>query len=291
MIQHISNIILMTSIFMLMGMGFALIFLVARFFHFAHAVIFTSGAYFTFLFLEVVEIPLWFSFVLGVILSAVLCCAVEITIYLPLKKKGSNQLVLLLASLGVYIVLQNIISIVFGDVTKSIRKVVAQEGINVFGARITPIQIATICVSSGLVISLSIFLKKTKIGSVMRAVANDPELSSISGINPNHIILGAFAIGSALAGLAGILVALDVDMTPTMGMNALMMGIVAMIIGGVNSISGIALGALLLAMAQYLGAWYIGSQWQNAIAFVILVLFLLFKPEGFFGKKNKTSTV
>jgi len=84
---------------------------------------------------------------------------------------------------------------------------------------------------------------------------------------------------------------LDVDMNPTMGMNVLLMGVVAMIIGGKNNIIGIVLGALLLAMAQHFGAWYIGSQWQNAIAFVILVLFLLFKPEGFFGKKIRSATV
>ena len=88
------------------------------------------------------------------------------------------------------------------------------------------------------------------------------------------------------AGLAGILVALDVDMTPTMGMNALMMGVVVVIIGGVRSIPGIAAGALLLATAQHLGAWYIGSQWQEAIAFVVLVLFLLIRPEGFMGRKT-----
>ena len=91
--------------------------------------------------------------------------------------------------------------------------------------------------------------------------------------------------------MAGILVALDVDMTPTMGMNALMLGVVAVIIGGVSSISGITLGALLLAVAQHLGAWYIGAQWQDAIAFVILVLFLLYKPEGFFGKKLISTSV
>ena len=80
-------------------------------------------------------------------------------------------------------------------------------------------------------------------------------------------------------------------MTPTMGMNVFMMGVVTVIIGGVNSILGIALAALLLAMAQHFGAWFIGSQWQDAIAFVILLLFLLLKPEGFFGKKVKSATV
>ncbi len=101
----------------------------------------------------------------------------------------------------------------------------------------------------------------------------------------------SFAIGSALAGIAGILVSLDVDMTPTMGMNALMMGVVAMIVGGVGSIWGIVLGSLLLALAQNLGVWYISSQWQDAIAFAILLISLLFKPEGFFGKKLKKAEV
>ena len=125
----------------------------------------------------------------------------------------------------------------------------------------------------------------------MRAVANDSELARVAGIESDKIILLTFALGSALAGIAGILVALDVDMTPTMGMNALMMGVVAVIIGGVGSIPGIALGALLLGMAQHLGVWFISSQWQDAIAFVILLLFLLFRPQGFLGKKVKTATL
>ena len=124
----------------------------------------------------------------------------------------------------------------------------------------------------------------------MRAVANNPELARISGIESDRVILSTFALGSALAGIAGILVALDVDMTPTMGMNALMMGVVAVIVGGVGSIPGVALAALLLGMAQHLGVWYISSQWQDAIAFVILLTFLLFRPEGFMGKRVKTAT-
>jgi len=197
----------------------------------------------------------------------------------------------MIASLGLYICMQNFLSMVFGDSTRTIRIGVVKEGINVLGARITPIQIFTICVSVVLVIALSIFMKRTKIGKSMRAVANDPELASISGISSGRIILWAFAIGSGLAGLAGILVALDVDMTPTMGMNTLMMGVVVVIVGGVGSFPGIALAALLLGMAQHFGAWFIGSQWQDAIAFIILIVFLLFKPEGFLGKRVKAATV
>ena len=289
--QFILNALIAGCIYSLMAVGFIVIYRTVRFIHFAHGIVFTAGAYFTFLFTKWLSMPLGISIVLSILMSAVLGCLMEVLIYRPFRSRGSSGLVLLLVSLGMYILMQNVISMVFGDDTKSIRIGEVQEGINILGARITPIQIVTICVSITLMILLSVFLRTAKIGKAMRAVANDPELANISGIHSNRIILWAFAIGSALAGLAGIMVALDVDMTPTMGMNALMMGVVVVIIGGVRSIPGIALGALLLAMAQHLGAWYIGSAWQEAIAFVVLVLFLLIRPEGFMGRKIKSSTV
>jgi branched-chain amino acid transport system permease protein len=265
--------ILAASEITIVAIGFAIVFRTTRFFHFAHGVVFTAGAYFTFLF------KTWLGFPLS------------ISILLALRRKGASPLILLLASLGMYIVLQNVISMVFGDDTKTIRSGPVKEGLNVFGARITPIQILIICVSVVLVIAVALLLKKTKMGKAMRAVANDPQLASVSGIDSDRVILWTFAVGSALAGVAGILVALDVDMTPTMGMNALMMGVVAVIVGGVGSIPGVALGALLLGMAQHLGVWYISSKWQDAIAFIILAIFLLFRPQGFLGRRIKKATV
>lgn len=290
-VQLLVNGIIAGTIYILVAIGFSLVFSTVRFFHFAHGIVFTAGAYFTFLFKVWLGLPLFFSLVLAIGLSTLLGCSMEIWVYRPLRRKVASSLILLLASLGIYIVLQNVISMIFGDDTKSVRSGAAKEGFNVFGARITPIQILIICVSAVLVVVVALLLKKTKMGKAMRAVANDPELASVSGINSDRVILWTFAVGSALAGVAGILVALDVDMTPTMGMNALMMGVVAVIIGGVGSIPGVALGALLLAMAQHLGVWYISSKWQDAIAFVILAVFLLFRPEGFFGKKVKKATV
>ncbi len=289
--QVIANALVAGALYGLVALGFSLVLRICKFFHFAHGVIFAAGAYLILLFTVRLEIPFLLSIFLAIAACTLLGCLIEISVYRLLRNKNSSSLILLLASLGVYILLQNVISIFFGDETRSIRTGIVREGLNILGARITPIQIVTICVSAVLVIALSIFLKTTKIGRTMRAVASDPQLSDASGIVSNRVILCAFAIGSAMAGLAGILVALDVNMTPTMGMNALMMGVVTVIIGGVDSIAGIALAALLLAMAQNFGAWYIGSQWQDAIAFFILVLFLLFKPEGFFGKKIRSATV
>lgn len=289
--QIIVNILISSSIFLLIALSFSLIYEVTRFFHFAHAVVFTSGAYFAFLFHILFGLPLFISIPLAVAAASLVGCMMEVLVYKPLRERGATSIILLLASLGLYIVLQNLISMIFGDDTKSIRTWPVVAGREVLGARITDVQIIIVASSLLLVLLVAGFLSRAKTGKAMRAVANNKELADISGINSDKIILISFAIGSVLAGIAGILVALDVDMTPTMGMNALMMGVVAMIVGGVGSIWGISLGALLLALAQNLGVWYISSQWQDAIAFAILLIFLLFKPEGFFGKKVRKAEV
>lgn len=289
--QIIVNSIIAFSTIYLIAVSFMLLYQTTKFFHFAHAVVFTSGAYFAFLFHILFDLPLFLSIPLAIAAACTLGCIMELFVYKPLRKMGATSIIMLLASLGIYIVLQNLISMLFGDDTKSIRTWPVREGLEVLGARITPVQIIIVASSLLLVTGVELWLARTKTGKAMRAVANNKELANISGISSNKIILISFAIGSALAGVAGILVALDVDMTPTMGMNALMMGVVAMIVGGVGSIRGIALGALLLALAQNLGVWYISSQWQDAIAFAILLLFLLFKPEGFMGKRIKKAEI
>ena len=290
-LQILINILVTASHILLIATGFSMIFYTARFFHFAHGIIFTASAYLTFVFFTWLKIPLAVSIILGIVLCAVIGCLIEFSVYRPLRKKKSSELILLLASLGIYIILQNAISMVLGDSTKILRSSSISEGFAVWDARITFIQIVSIAASMVIICVLAIFLNQTKIGICIRAVANDSGLANISGISSKKVFMWVFGIGSALAGLAGILVAFDVDMTPTMGMNALMLGVVAVIIGGVNSIPGIILGSFLLATAQHMGAWYIGSQWQDAVAFIILILFLLLKPEGFFGKKVKGATV
>lgn len=290
-IQLLINIFIISTIYMILGVSFGIIYNSTSFFHFTHGVIFTGGSYLIFLFKNYLGFPFWITVPLAVGMSAILGCMIDVYIYRPLRAKNASSMILLLASLGIYVILQNVISIAFGDDTKSIRTGEVKEGLNIFEARITPIQIVIIATSIILVTVVALFLKWSKMGKAMRAVANDPELANTSGIDSNRVILWTFAIGSALAGIAGILVALDVDMTPTMGMNALMMGVVAVIIGGVGSIPGVALGALLLGLSQNFGVWKISSQWQDAIAFIILFIFLLFKPEGFLGKKAKKKKI
>jgi len=273
------------------AVGFGLVFATTRFFHFAHGAVYTAGAYLALVFVKWLGLPLLPGAAAAVVLCAALGLAMELVLYRPLRRRGATPLVLLLASLGAYIVLQNTISLVFGDQTQTLRSGVVRVGLPVLGARITPVQIWIIAVAVALTVLVWLLVKKTRLGISMRAVANDPELALISGVPADTVILASFVLGSALAGAAGILVAMDVDMTPTMGMNALIMGVVAVIVGGTGSVPGIALGALLLAAAQHFGVWQISSKWQDAIAFVILLVFLLFRPQGFFGRKVRKAEV
>jgi branched-chain amino acid transport system permease protein len=288
--QLVVNSLISASAYVLVGLGFFLVYRTARFFHFAHGAVFTIGAYSAYACTAWLCLPLSVAVPLGIAVSTILGCLMAFCVYLPLRRRGASPLVLLLSSLGMYAILENAVSSLLGVSTRSIRPGEVAEGINVLGARITSPQIITICTALILVIVLAVFLRKTMLGKTMRAVANDAELARVSGIDSDRVLLSAFGIGSALAGVAGILVALDVDMTPTMGMSALMMGVVAVIIGGVDSIVGVALGAVLIGLAQHFGVWRISSQWQDAIAFVILLAFLLFRPQGFLGKRVKKAT-
>lgn len=283
--QLLLNSLISGSIYTLIALGFSLIYSTTKFFHFAHAAVYTSSPYFAYFYSTCCGLPLGASIALAILSSTVLGMCTELAIYKPLRKKGSSPLVLLLSSLGLYIILQNVISMFSGDDTKILRSGTVTEGLELLGGRITSIQIGIVIVSALLLILCWVLTKYTKMGTAMRAVASDPELAIVSGIDTDRTILFAFMLGSCLAGIAAILISFDLDMTPTMGMNALMMGVVAVIIGGVGSIPGAALGGFLLAFAQNFGVWKISSQWQDAIAFIILLVFLLFRPYGFFGKK------
>jgi len=290
-IQIVINSLITSSHYLLIGISFTIIYSVSRFFHFAHGAMFMLGAYFLFLFYVVLKVPFVFALLLALIAVAFLGILNNKYIYRPIRKIGGTSLILLISSLGAYVVLQNTVSLFFGDDTKSVRSGVVKEGLEFFGARITPIQIVIII--SGIVFAVLTWalLKYTRIGRASRAVANNPNLSEVYGINKEKIYNFVFAYGSALAAIAGILSALDTDMTPTMGFRPLMMGVIAMIIGGVGSIPGIVLGALLLGFAQNFAAWYLPSQWQDAVAFGIMLVFLLFRPQGFFGKPLRKAEV
>lgn len=285
--QIISNILLSTSIYLLIANSFSLIYYTTKFFHIAHAAVITSGAYLVFLLANKFSIPFPLAVAVAIAATVLLGILCELIVYRYMRKKNVPALAYLIVSIGLYVVLQNFISLYFGDDTKIINTGEVTVGNQIFGAYITTIQIITVFVSIALFIAVNLFLHFTATGKSIRAVASNPELCNIYGISSNKIILIAFGIGSALAATAGILSAMDTNMTPTFGFNLLLYGVVAMIIGGVGSTRGLIAGSLLVATAQHLSAYYIDTKWMDAVTYIILILFLIWKPLGFSGKRLK----
>ena len=281
--ELISLIIFKTLLYLIVALSFSLVFYPTKFFHIAHAIIIASAAYLTFLFANQLSLP--FAVAVGAAIAGAVCVGLlcEVLFYRRMRERNAPALAYLIASIGLYTALQNCISLFFGDDTKIIRTGEVTIGNEIFGAYVTNVQIVTILVSAGLFVAINLFLQFTAVGKAIRAVSSNPQLCDIYGINSNRIILVAFGVGSALAAVAGILSAMDTNMTPTFGFNLLLYGVVAMIIGGVGSTRGLAAGALLVATAQHLAAYYIDTKWMDAVTYVILILFLIWKPLGFSG--------
>lgn len=280
-------IIITFSLYLLISQSFSLIFYPTKLFHLSHAILITCGAYFVFLFNNIYSMPNYLSVILAIIFTITIGIVFEVFIYKKMRLKKIPSLSYFIASLGLYIIFQNLISIYFGDDSKIINSSDISVGHEILGSYITSIQIAIVVISVSLFILTNIFLHFTTLGKSIRAVASNSELCVIYGVNTNKILLLATAIGSTFACIAGILFALDTKMTPTFGFNLLLYGVVAMIIGGVGSTRGLVLGSLLVASVQQLSAYYIDTKWIDAVTYIILIIFLVWKPLGFSGKKLK----
>ena len=286
-IQFLINGLIAGSIYALVAIGFALIYRVTKFFHFAHGAVLTIAAYSTYFFTAILKFPLLGAAIISVVIATFSGGMIDLLVYRPMRARKASSLVLLLASLGVFIVVQNFISLFFGDDPLSIRGGGIEIGVNIVGARIMIAQLRIVVASAILSAITAYALQATRFGKTLRAVANDRELALISGIDTERVIFYTFLLGSALAACAAILIALDSALTPLVSINILFMAIVAMIIGGAGSIIGSLAGGIFLGVVQNLTVWVIGSQWQITITFTILLLFLLFRPYGFLGRPKE----
>ncbi len=289
--QLVINIVYSACTIFLVAISFSLIFSTVRFFHFAHAAIITFAAYASYALSAGASAPLPISIVIGLLASSGLGLCLERVVYRPMRNSGASLLILLLASLGLYIVLQNTIALLFGNDTKMIRGPDIAPTVSIFGARLTDVQIAAIATAVAILLAKLYLVDKSRVGLSLRAVAADPELANVSGIKFDWAMGVAFLLGSFLAGVAGVFRALDVGMTPTMGLPMLLLGVVAVVLGGVGKTLGVAIASVLLAFFQQLASWKLGTHWEEAAAFLLLLAFLLWRPQGILGKTLRKVTV
>jgi branched-chain amino acid transport system permease protein len=284
--QLLINGLIAGAIYALVACGFSLIYSVCKFVHFAHGAVIAVSAYFLYFLFSMFGLNFVFSVILSIIFASFLGFLINQFVYKQLRKRKASNVILLIASVALLIFFESLILLLFGADVKTIGYIKISKGIEIINAIITPLQIVIIIVSLILLISLFLFMKKTKMGKAMRAVADNKDVAEVVGISSEKIYNWSFIIGSAIAGIAGILVGLEQNLEPTMGTNLMIKGFTSAIIGGIDSVPGAILGAFLLGFAENFGIWFLPSGYKDAIAFIILFIFLLFKPQGILGIKK-----
>ena len=284
--QLVLNSIIAGSLYALIGMSFSLIYSTTRFFNLAHGVLAAVGGYTVLYLAKTLGLDLLLASAIGIVLAAVVALALEFLIYRPLRTRKASNLVLLVASLGAFTAIQAVIAMLFTSQYQTLSNLVpALKVLHVGGGVITPVQVVIAALSLMTVVGLWILLSFTRFGRAVRAVADDEEVAKIVGINTNRIVTVVIIIGSMIAGAAGILIGFDTGLEPTMGLFILLKGVIGAIVGGMGNVYGAFLGGYLLGFVENFGIWHISGQWKDAIAFFVLIVFLILRPQGILGRK------
>jgi branched-chain amino acid transport system permease protein len=284
--QLFANGLAMGSLYALSALGFGLIYNTTRVFHIAYGAVYTVSAYLLFALWTQYKIPLGIALIIASILTILLGILIDIHVYQPLLRQSSSFLIVMISSLAVYIITVNIIVLIFGNEIKVLRSGVATT-FSLGQVILSDIQILQIVAFAFVFFTLVLFLKWTNFGKIIRAMRDNPDLLSLMGIDLQKVRWLIFGLGSLLAGLAAMLQALDVGIDPNIGMSAVLIAAVAVIIGGVGILEAPAFGGLLLGVLQSVVIWQASGRWQEAVTFALLILFLLFKPEGIFGQRRR----
>jgi branched-chain amino acid transport system permease protein len=290
-IQLLINGLIAGAIYALIASGFSLIYATNKFVHFAHGTVIVASGYFLYFLFNLVGINFWLSIILAIAFGAFFGWVLNKVVYERLRAIKAGPNILLIASIGLLILIESLILIIFGADVKTIGFIKIVKGLEIFGAIITPLQIIIIIISIVLLVVLLRLMKKTKIGKALRAVSSGKELVEILGISSKKLYSYSFIIGSAIAGIAGILIALEQNLEPFMGSTLMIKGFTGAVIGGITSVPGAILGSFLLGIVENFGIWWLPSGYKDAISFMLLFLFLLFRPNGILGinkgwKKN-----
>jgi branched-chain amino acid transport system permease protein len=284
--QLAANGLISGSLYGLLAVSWGLIFGTTRVFHFAHALTLTVAVYGAVIAIDRLDMGLPGGFLVAAVIGCLFGLATERFVYRPLRLANATQLNVFLASLGFLIVGESAILIGFGPQAREL------AGFPISGIALGPVAFTTIeglwfVASWALLLPLMGALWWTRHGRAIRAVSSNRELAQCVGIDPERIHVLVFAIGSALVGLAGTLLALRDTASPTMGVQPILAAFIAVFLGGIGSIPGAVLGGLVLGLAENMGGLVLPGHWQGVISFVVLFLVLVFRPSGLLGVRGR----
>ncbi len=284
LIQTLISGLSLGSIYALIALGYTMVYGIAKMLNFAHGDIIMVGAYAVITAVFTMGLPPFIAILISIALCALHGIVIEFLAYRPLRQ--AQPLAVLITAIGVSYLLQNLALLIYGSEQKAFPTIVALPTVHIGGVYIDGITLATLVVTAVIMVALSLFINKTRMGKAMRAVSEDKEAAELMGISVNRTITVTFAIGSALAGVAAIFYgAAYTYIRPTTGAMPGIKAFTAAVFGGIGSIPGAMLGGILLGVIEQLSKTYISTLWADAIVFGVLVVVLVVKPTGLLGKK------
>ena len=285
-LQYLINGISIGSVYAIIALGYTMVYGIAKMLNFAHGDIIMVGAYISFCVTSYLGLPAWVSVVAAVAVCTVLGIVIEGLAYKPLR--GTPSLAVLITAIGVSYFLQNAAQLIWSSSPKNFTSVVTIKPISLAGGKIviTGEVLLTVAACILVMVGLTLFTSKTRTGKAMRAVSEDRDAAQLMGINVSQTISTTFAIGSALAAVAGVLLCSTVPtLQPTTGSMPGIRAFTAAVFGGIGSIPGAMLGGILLGIIETFSKAYLSTQFSDAIVFSVLIVILLVKPAGLLGKQ------
>lgn len=285
--QFIVNGLITGVLYSLMAIGFALVYNTTRIFHIAAAGIYVFAAYMFWLFAVTLHLPLLLAAFIAIMLTMGLSLTTEVTVYRPLKNRKASLNVVMIASIGLLTVIVNLIAMFFGNETKVVDNSI-QQPLVLGNIIVTMPQMWQLVVGACLLLVFMFALRLTNWGVRLRALSSDETLYETLGYNTRSSRTAVFLLSGVFVAVASCLTVYDVGMDPNMGMTVLINAMVAMIIGGVGRFSTCLLGGLTLGVLQAVTVYFFSSNWQNAVTFLVLLIFLFLRPQGIAGYKQRT---
>lgn len=285
LLQSLANALSLGALFGLMGLSFGIIYSTSKILHFAHGAVYVCSAYLFYVFYVRLNAPLLVAATGSVLAGGAIGVAIMQLLYEQLLRRRTSGAVVMIASLGLFIVVENVIVLVFGNDFRVVSKATVQQGLELGNIYVTPLQLSSLAIAVAAYASVFLLITHTKLGRGLRGIADDAEVAVIVGLDVQNLRYVVFALGSMLLAIAAILNSLDVGTSPGMGLSVVLIATVAAIIGGANRIfAGIA-GGFLIGAVQSLGVVWIDPRWQNLMIFSALILVLLVRPAGLFSAK------
>jgi branched-chain amino acid transport system permease protein len=275
--------IVIGSRYALVAVSFGIIYSTTQIFHLAHAGTYTIAAYAAVVIANMLGAPLWVALLVGLLAAVLFGALMELGMYRPMRRRSATKLAMFLASLGLSIVISSVVQIIFGPQNLSLQRV-PNATYFVGNVTITSLNIAEIVVGWTAIALLLLFLRKTQYGRAINAVRTNPQVAMAVGISVDGIYLLVMAIGSLLVGMSALLFLMGNVAFPTMGLAPILVGFIAVFLGGTENVLGAALGGFVLGLATSLSGIWLAGDFASVVVFGILFIVLVFRPQGLLGR-------